>query len=69
MVAVLYQRFGFVDALMATAALVAQLVAVARWAARFDRFQVLANYRHVMRLSTLTAASLVLYLGARLVAG
>jgi len=69
MLAVLYQRYGLGDALLATATLTLQFLAVARWAAHFDEDQVIGNYRRVMRLNTLTTAGLVLYLGYLLIAG
>src|SRR5205814_1433372 len=66
MVAVLFQRYGLGDALLAGAALAVQLLAVARWATRFDQRQVIANYRYVMRLNRLSAVGLALYLGYHL---
>jgi 1,4-dihydroxy-2-naphthoate octaprenyltransferase len=69
MIAVLYQRYGLADALLAATALALQFAVVARWAARFDRHQVLGNYRRVMRLNMVTTAGLVAYLGYHLVVG
>ena len=69
MVAVLYRLYGPIDALLAATALTIQFVTIAHWAARFDQQRVLDNYRRVMRMSTLTAAGLIVYLGGRLVAG
>jgi 4-hydroxybenzoate polyprenyltransferase len=69
MLVLLYQLYGLRDVLLATAVLVGQFVAVARWAARFDQRRVLDNYRLVMRLNRLTAAGLTLYLGYHLVRG
>jgi len=69
MVGVLHQRYGPGDALLAGTALLVQFAAIALWAACFDRRQVLANYRRVMRLNTLTAAGLTLYLACHLLRG
>ena len=40
--------------------------AIVSWAARYDPRQILANYRRVMRLNTLSAGGLSLYLLGRL---
>ena len=69
LLAALFQRYGPADALLAGLLLGAQLLAIARWAARFDVRDVFGNYRWVMRLNRLTAAGLSLYLGYRLLGG
>jgi 1,4-dihydroxy-2-naphthoate octaprenyltransferase len=67
MLAVLGRRFGSLDAIVVGCGLIVETVAIGRWAGRYDPLQTLANYRRVMRLNTLSAAGLSLYLLARLV--
>jgi 4-hydroxybenzoate polyprenyltransferase len=67
MLGVLYSHYGLGDVLFAAVALAGQLVATAHWAARFDPSRVLANYRQVMRLNTVSAAAIALYIVYRLV--
>jgi 4-hydroxybenzoate polyprenyltransferase len=62
-------RYGWGDAALVGAAILAQMWVVARWAARFDPHRVLWNYRRAMRLNTATSSGLALYLGYHLVAG
>jgi 1,4-dihydroxy-2-naphthoate octaprenyltransferase len=66
LLAVLYGRYGAADAALVGVALLAQLGAVARWAASFDEQRVLPNFRRAMRLNMLSAGGLALYLGYRL---
>jgi 1,4-dihydroxy-2-naphthoate octaprenyltransferase len=68
MLAVLGRRFGPLDALLVGSGLIVQTLAIGRWAGRYDSRQTLANYHRVMRLNTLSAAGLSLYLLGRLVA-
>ena len=69
MVAILYRLYGPGDATLAASALVVQFAVIAHWAARFDQDEIIENYRRVMRLSTLWAAGLIVYLGGRLIVG
>jgi 1,4-dihydroxy-2-naphthoate octaprenyltransferase len=69
LLAALYGRYGAADTVLVGVALLAQLAAVARWAATFDERRVLANFRRVMRLNTLSAGGLALYLGYHLLRG
>jgi Flp pilus assembly protein protease CpaA len=66
MLAVLLRRFGSADALLVGLGLAGQVLAVAWWARRYEPRQVLTNYRHVMRLNTLSAGALGAYLVVRL---
>ncbi|MBV9171981.1 MAG: UbiA prenyltransferase family protein [Chloroflexi bacterium] len=66
MLVVLVRRFGVADALLVGCGLVIQLVAITWWAVRYEPEAVLGNYRHLMRLNTLTAGALALYLLARI---
>jgi len=68
MLATLWQAFGLLDVLLVGLGLAAELAAIAWWARRYDPLQTLANYRHVMRLNTLSAGGLSLYLLGRLAA-
>jgi 4-hydroxybenzoate polyprenyltransferase len=68
MLGVLMLRFGALDAFVVGAGLLVQVTAVAWWAVHYDPHRVLANYRHVMRLNTLSAGALAVYLLARLAA-
>ncbi|HEY3063401.1 MAG TPA: UbiA family prenyltransferase [Chloroflexota bacterium] len=68
MLATLWQAFGLLDVLLVGLGLSAELVAIAWWARCYDPLQTLANYRHVMRLNTLSAGGLSLYLLGRLAA-
>jgi 4-hydroxybenzoate polyprenyltransferase len=69
LLAALYGRYGAAEATLVGGALLVQLAAVARWAAEFDERRVLANFRRVMRLNTLSAGGLALYLGYHLLMG
>ena len=62
-------RYGWIEAGLVGVALLTQLVVVARWATRFDPDLVVGNYRRVMRLNTLAAGGLALYLCYHLLAG
>ena len=66
MLAELLRRFGGADALLVGLGLAGQVLAVAWWARRYEPRQVLTNYRHVMRLNTLSAGALGAYLVVRL---
>lgn len=66
MLAVLARRFGSLDALLVGLGLMGQVLAVAWWARHYEQRRVLGNYRHVMRLNTLSAGALAAYLVARL---
>jgi len=68
MLATLWRAFGVLDVLLVGLGLSVELVAIAWWARRYDPLQTLANYRHVMRLNTLSAGGLSLYLLGRLAA-
>jgi 4-hydroxybenzoate polyprenyltransferase len=68
MLAVLWLEFGWWDVALVGLGLLVELVAIASWAARYDPRQILANYRRVMRLNTLSAGGLSLYLLGRLFA-
>jgi 4-hydroxybenzoate polyprenyltransferase len=69
LVVTLFGRYGAADAALVAIALLVQLAAVAHWAAEFDERRVLANFRRVMRLNTLSAGGLALYLGYHLLLG
>jgi 1,4-dihydroxy-2-naphthoate octaprenyltransferase len=66
MLAVLGRRFGPLDTIVVGAGLVAQVLLLTRWARHFDGRDILATYRRVMRLNTLSASGLGTYLLARL---
>ena len=66
MLGVLAQRFGRLDALLVGLGLLGQVAAVGWWARGYEPSRVLTNYRHVMRLNTLSAGALAAYLVARL---
>ena len=66
MLGVLAQRFGRLDALLVGLGLLGQVAAVGWWARGYEPSRVLTNYRHVMRLNTLSAGALTAYLVARL---
>jgi 4-hydroxybenzoate polyprenyltransferase len=69
LVAVVGVRFGLLDAVLVGCGLVVQVVALARWAPRFNAAAILANYRQVMRVSMLSALGLGGYLLLRLISG
>jgi 1,4-dihydroxy-2-naphthoate octaprenyltransferase len=60
-------RFGALDATLVGLGLLAQLALIGAWARVYDPRQVLANYRHVMRLNTAFATALSAYFTFRLV--
>jgi 4-hydroxybenzoate polyprenyltransferase len=66
MLVVLARRFGLADAMLVGCGVLFQVAAVGWWAGRYEPESVLGNYRHVMRLNTLTAGALALYLLARI---
>jgi 4-hydroxybenzoate polyprenyltransferase len=68
MLAALWRRFGLLDVLLVGLGLGVQFLALVWWAGRYDARQTLANYRRVMRLNTLSAGGLSLYLLGRLAA-
>jgi 1,4-dihydroxy-2-naphthoate octaprenyltransferase len=67
MLAVLWFEFGVWDVLLVSLGLCVELAAIVRWAGRYDPHQTLTNYRRVMRLNTISATGLSLYLLGRLV--
>ena len=67
MLTVLWLTFGVWDVALVGLGLLVELVAIVSFAARYDPRQILANYRRVMRLNTLSAGGLSLYLLGRLV--
>lgn len=67
MLALLLHRFGVTDALVVGAGMLAQIAAIWWWARAYEPKSILGNYRHVMRLNTLSAGALSVYLLARLV--
>jgi 1,4-dihydroxy-2-naphthoate octaprenyltransferase len=69
MLLVVGDLFGRPDAILVGLGLLAQLVAVAWWAAHFRGDRVLWNFHYVMRLNAVSAAALAGYLGFRLVVG
>jgi 1,4-dihydroxy-2-naphthoate octaprenyltransferase len=66
MLTVLWREFGAWDVALVGLGLLVELVALVRWAACYDARQTLANYRRVMRLNTVSASGLSLYLLGRL---
>jgi 4-hydroxybenzoate polyprenyltransferase len=68
MLVVVGNRFGALDAVVVAAGLVAQMAAVAWWARHFHPAHIVGNYRHVMRLNSLSGALLGGYLVVRLIA-
>jgi hypothetical protein len=66
MLAILARRYGGVDTLLVGCGLLGEIGAVVWWAGRYEPESVLGNYRHVMRLNTVAASALALYLLARI---
>ena len=61
--------YGWGEAAVVGAMLLAQIVVLARWARRVDVRRTLWNYHRVMRVNTLSGGGLALYLGYRLLTG
>jgi 4-hydroxybenzoate polyprenyltransferase len=68
MLAVVARRFGALDGAVVTVGLVAQLAAIGWWARHYQPTLIISNYRHVMRLNSLSGALLGGYLVVRLIA-
>src|SRR6266852_1224846 len=66
MLVVLARRYGIVDTLLVGVGLAVQLAAITRLAQRFERTQVLENFRRVMRINAISATALGGYLLVRL---
>jgi 4-hydroxybenzoate polyprenyltransferase len=66
MVALLYARYGLADALVVGAGLLAQVLILLRWTARFAPGRIVWNYRRVLLLNVAAGGGLGLYFVARL---
>ena len=68
MLSVIASTYGWLEACLLGVGLLGQLVAVVVWARSFDARRLLWNYRRAMRLNTLVAGGLSVYLAYRLLA-
>ena len=68
MLSVIASTYGWLEACLLGVGLLGQLVAVVVWARSFDARRLLWNYRRAMRLNTLVAGGLSVYLVYRLLA-
>jgi 1,4-dihydroxy-2-naphthoate octaprenyltransferase len=66
MLVLLARRYSAVDPLLVGVGLAVQVVTIVRLARHFDRSEILASYRRVMRLNVLSASALGGYLLVRL---